>query len=161
MEATKTVPTKVLGECQIFSGLNEVDLRKVAFLAEEKEYEAGTTIFQEGTPAEELIVLEEGKVALQMSLATPGTQNNRRVTVDIAGRNEVIGWSALVEPYVYTLTAVCLQRAKVVSINGIKLRSLLGANHHIGYVVLSKLIKIVSSRLDDTRQVLASERLLL
>ncbi len=80
-------------------------------------------------------------------------------TVAIVNSNEIIGWSALVEPHVYTLTAVCLQPAKVLAINGIKLRSLLGANHHIGYHLQNELIKVVASRLDDTWRVLVSERL--
>ncbi len=158
MEVVKTDIQAALQKFPVFSALNEVELRKIAFLTEEKEYEAGTNVFHEGSPAEGLLVLEDGKIALQMSLKTPDTQNLRRVTVDVAGPGELIGWSALFEPHVYTLTAVCLQRTRVLSINGVKLRSLLSTNHHIGYVLLNELIKVVAQRLDDTREVLISER---
>ncbi|MBI2831854.1 MAG: cyclic nucleotide-binding domain-containing protein [Chloroflexi bacterium] len=161
MDADKTATIKILKECHVFSGLNEIELKKVANLTEEKEYPAGATIYQEGAQAEELAVLQEGKVALQMSLSAPGDRTTGRITVDIVGRNELFGWSAMVDPHVYTLTSVCLQRCKVLSIDGIKLRSLLGANHHIGYQVFSEMVKVVASRLDDTRRVLVSERLLL
>ncbi|MDO8491190.1 MAG: cyclic nucleotide-binding domain-containing protein [Dehalococcoidia bacterium] len=152
-------PSQTLRQCQVFSALNDDDLREAVHLAEQKEYGAGKAIFQVGMPAEELLVLQEGKVALQMSLSASGRGTSHRITVDIAGCNDLIGWSALVEPHVYTLTAVCIKPAKVLSINAIKLRALLNANHHTGYLVLNKLIKVVASRLDDTRQVLASERL--
>ena len=151
---------QVLKECRVFAALTDAELEKIASLAVEKEYEAGTTIFQEGDSANELFVLQEGKVAVQMTLPVSSAQMSRRVTVDIITGNEVLGWSAIVEPYVYTLTAVCLQKAKVLAINGIKLRPLLQDNLNIGYEVLRGLIKVVASRLDDTRQVLVSERLL-
>ncbi len=151
---------QVLKECQVFAALDDAELEKIASLAVDKEYEAGTTIFQEGTSANELFVLQEGKVAVQMTLPmTPG-QMSRRITVDVVTRNEMLGWSAIVEPYVYTLTAVCMQKTKVLAIRGIKLRVLLRDNHHIGYEVLRGLTKVVASRLDDTRHVLVSERLL-
>ncbi len=150
---------QVLRECEIFSTLSEAELEKVASSGLEKEYEAGTTIFQEGDGAEELLVLQEGKVALQMTLPRAQAQMSRRITVDVVTKNEVVGWSAIVEPYVYTLTAVCLQKVKALSISGNKLRWLLRDNPKIGYEVLKELIKVVASRLDDTRQVLVSERL--
>ncbi|MBI2830564.1 MAG: cyclic nucleotide-binding domain-containing protein [Chloroflexi bacterium] len=159
MEIIRPEVKQALAKSQVFSALNDVELRKVANLTTEKEYEAGATIFREGEPAEELLVVQHGKIALQMSLSAPASQTTRRITVDIVGPNEIVGWSALVEPHVITLSSVCLQPVKALSVDGIKLRSLLGANHHIGYQVLSELIKVVASRLDDTRRVLVSERL--
>jgi CRP-like cAMP-binding protein len=151
---------QVLRECQGFSTLDDTALEEIISLAVEKQYEAGTTLFEQGDSAEELLVLQEGKVALQMTLPRALGQTGRRVTVDIVTKNEIVGWSAIVEPYSYTLTAVCLQNVKSLSISGNKLRWLLRDNHNIGYEVLKELVKVVASRLDDTRQVLMSERLL-
>lgn len=150
---------QVLRECPVFAALSDGELEKVASLVSEKQYEAGTTLFQEGDSAEELMVIEEGRVAVQMTLLkTPG-QISRRVTIDVVSKSEVLGWSAVVEPYLYTLTAVCLQKVRALSINGAKLRQLLQDNCGIGCKVLNGLIRVVASRLDDTRQVLISERL--
>ncbi len=150
---------QVLRECEVFSALTNTELEKVASSILEKEYEAGTTIFQEGDSAEELLVLQEGKVAVQMTLPKTQMQMSRRITVDVVTRNGVVGWSAIVEPFMYTLTAVCLQKVKVLSISGNKLRWLLQDDPKIGYGVMKGLIKVVASRLDDTRQLLVSERL--
>ena len=151
---------QVLRQCEVFSGLNDSELDRVASSVVEKHYDAGTTIFQEGDSAEELLVVEEGKVALQMTLPKAQGELGRRITVDLVSKNEVVGWSAIVEPYVYTLTAVCLQEVKALSISGNKLRELLRDNPKIGYEVVKGLIKVVASRLDDTRHMLVSERLL-
>lgn len=144
----------------IFSGVNSLELEKVANIAERKEYEAGSVIFDEGDPAEEFLILKEGKVALQMQLPRGEGQNTQRITVDIVTSGEVVGWSTVVEPYKYAFRAVCLQNVKAVSIGGDKLRQLLWVDSRIGYAVLSELIKVVASRLHGTARVLISERVL-
>ncbi len=154
------IAKQALRECPIFSALDDTALEEITSLAVEKQYEAGTTLFEEGDSAEELLVLQEGKVALQMILPKALMQVSRRVTIDMVTRNEIVGWSAIVEPYIYALTAVCLQNVKALSISGNKLRWLLQDNPKIGYEVLKGLIKVVALRMDDTRQVLISERLL-
>ncbi len=151
---------QVLRECVLFSALSDSALEKVASSASETHYEAGTIIFQEGDVAEELFVLQEGKVVVQMTLPKAQMHTGRRITVDIVTRNEVIGWSAIIEPYIYTLTAVCLQEVKALSISGNNLRWLFQDDHAVCCEILKGLIRMVASRLDDTRRVLISERLL-
>lgn len=150
---------QILKECPVFSALSDSELNTIASLAVEKQYEAGTTIFEEGDSAKEFLVLQEGKAALQMILPERQGQLGRRITVDVVTKDEIVGWSAIVEPYTYTLTGVCLQKVKALSIDGSKLQRLLRDNQHIGYQVLKETIKVVASRLDDTRQLLISERL--
>lgn len=62
------ITKKFLKECQIFSALTYAELEQIGSSALEKQYEAGATIFAEGNRANELLVLQEGKVALQMTL---------------------------------------------------------------------------------------------
>ncbi len=149
---------KVLRECTVFSALSDAELEKVASSVLEKQYEAGTVIFQEGDSAEELLVLQEGKVAVQMTLPKAEVRISRSITVEVITRNEVLGWSAIVEPYIYTMAAVCLQRAEALSLSGTKLRMLLQEDPTIGYKVMKGLIKVVASRLEETRHLLISER---
>lgn len=152
---------QALRECEVFSELNNDELEKIASSALEKHYEAGAILFQDGGSAEELFVILKGKVALQMTLPKAlGQTGNRRITVDVVSKNEIVGWTAIVEPYLYTLTAVCLQDVIALSISGNKLRWLLRDDHEIGYKLQKGIIKVITSRLHDTRQVLISERLL-
>lgn len=149
-----------LRECGLFSALNGEDLKAVAGFAAERVYEPGSTVFGEGDKAHEILILKEGRIALQMTLPAPAGQLGRRITVDIVGEKEAFGWSALVEPYRYTMTAVCLQKAAVLAIDGEKLKALLQQKPETGYQVFKGLISVVASRLQDTRHVLVSERLL-
>jgi CRP-like cAMP-binding protein len=148
-----------LRKCQLFSRLKEADINQVAAISQIKEYSAGATIFQEGKTADELLVVEEGKVALQMVLDDSPTQNARRVTIDIITGNETLGWSALVEPFVYTLAATALQKSRVLSVNASSLRDLMGKNREIGYEITRGLVRVIADRLATTRHVLVSERL--
>ncbi len=152
---------QVLKACEVFSALNHDELGKVASLVLEKQYDAGTVLFREGDSADELLVLKEGKVAVQITLPEALEQMGRKITVDVVNRNEIVGWSALVEPYIYTLTGVCLQAVEVLSISGNEFRRLIRDDRSIDYKVLKQLIKVVASRLDNARQVLISERLFL
>lgn len=151
---------QALKECPLFATLTDNDLDKIAAMTSEREHEAGETIFQEGAAAGELYLLLEGKVALQMTL--PGGQSAaetvKRVTIDIVSEHQVFGWSAVVAPNLYTLTAVCLQRSRMLVIDGGQLGKLMTADTNLGYLVMQGFIKVVATRLDDTRQVLLSER---
>lgn len=147
-----------LRECSIFAGLNDADLECLAGLGVEREHEAGSTLFREGDAADELLIIQEGKVAVQMAVPQQGAHTVKKATVDIAQANEVLGWPAIIEPHVHTLTAVCLQKTRALAINGARLRSLLQDNHAAGYVMAKALIKVIASHLDDTRRLLVSER---
>lgn len=151
---------QVLKQCLVFQTLNDAELEGVASLAVEKEYEPGTTIVREGDGAEELLVLKEGKLALQMTIPLTQGHGGRNITVDVVTEGEVVGWRVVVEPHIYTYTAVCLQRAKVLAISSARLRALFEENHDIGYKLLKGFITVAASRLDETRRVLISERLL-
>ena len=149
---------ELLRECAVFSALTNAELEKIAGSGLEKEYEAGATIYQAGESAEELLLIQEGKVAVQIVLPKTATQVSRRLTVDIVARSEVLGWSAIIEPYTHAFTAACLQKVKVLSLSGIKLRWLLQDDPKIGYGVLNAIIKVIAAKLYDTNYLLASER---
>lgn len=156
--AGKMTAKQALRECPLFAMLDNSDLGRIAALTSEREHEAGATIFQEGGAADEMCLLLEGKVALQMMLPTGASGAARRVTIDIATEHQVLGWSAVVSPNIYTLTAVCLQRSRLLVIDGRRLAQLLSEDTGLGYQVMMGLIQVVATRLDDTRRVLLSER---
>ncbi|MEW6232153.1 MAG: cyclic nucleotide-binding domain-containing protein [Chloroflexota bacterium] len=147
-----------LTKSKLFAGLSKAELDEVAKLCIEKEYEPQTMVFDEGEAAKHIYLLEEGKVALEMKVPLVSSSAHRRATVDIAGKGDVFGWSALAEPYIYTLSAICLEGVKAIAIDGARLRDLLEQNERVGYKVSKGLVSVVSSRLMATRHLLISER---
>lgn len=150
---------QALKQCEVFSILDDVALEMVEAILSEKQFDAGATAFLEGEPAAELLIVQEGKIALQMAVSSLEGRPSRRITVDVVGANEIAGWSAVVEPHRYTMTGISLQSTRALSISAVKLRGLMDANPSIGYEILTGLTKVIATRLDDTRQVLVSERL--
>jgi len=155
-----TKAAQLLRDCVLFAELDDADLEKIAEFADEKEFEAGSNMFSTGGNADHLFLIKEGRVAVQMMLPGGAGQSGRRITVDVATRGEIAGWSALIEPYKYTFTAVCMQRTVALAIDGNKLKLALRDNPEAGYEVMKGLTKVLAAGLNDTRQVLISERLL-
>ncbi|MBI2858690.1 MAG: cyclic nucleotide-binding domain-containing protein [Chloroflexi bacterium] len=147
-----------LRDCEVFKTFSESELAKISDISSVEEQPAGAAVFREGTDADTLYVLQDGKVALQMQLPDTQARAPRRVSVDIVTRNEMFGWSALVEPHRYTLMAICLEPTRVLAINAVRLRSLMEEDRRVGYELLHQLVRLVASRLEETRHVLISER---
>lgn len=152
---------QLLKEYDFFKDLTVAEEEKVFALAARREYSAGAIIFREGERAEELFFLEEGKIVLQMQVRAAQSSSYRKATVDFVTKGEMVGWSALVEPNIYTLTAVSLGRSQVLAVNGPDLRTLMQNDLSISQKLLAALVKVISSRLADTRELLVSERLVI
>lgn len=146
-------PLNLIRESELFKGLSQDVLEKILSLCREAEYPRGATIFSEHSPAERLYVLEYGLVTLRID--TPAGGEKVMVTA-IRDRGEVFGWSALVEPHVYTSTAVCLESCRVVALEGAGLLRTLEENPEAGFVVMKRLATIVASRLRKAQTALTS-----
>ncbi len=144
-----------LAEAQLFQGLGKAELLQVAKLSSRVEYPAGSRVFSEGEKAENLWLIERGRVALRMEISLGRTAALKHATVDVLSRGETLGWSALIEPYVFTASAFCLEPCQLVHISGGELRKLMNSNPRIGYALLKHVSEMVSGRLGDVRRILA------
>ena len=145
---------QILSKFPIFEGLTDDELERIAALCREEVYEAGATIFEEGDAADYLYLVEEGEVSLGMELELRPYASPKQTTIEVATKGEAFGWSALVKPHIRTLSAKCLERAKVIAIKGSDLLDLFDSEPHIGHRVMGRVAQIVASRLKDTRQTL-------
>lgn len=146
------VSLQALKGAQLFAELTDSELEKIAALGQEEVYEAGTTLFEEGDVANNLYIVVEGKVALEMWIPLPPHGPAIQTTIEMIERGQCFGWSALMAPHIFTLSAKCVARTKVIAIDGSALRRLLDSDCHMGYKVMNRLTDTVSSRLSDTRR---------
>lgn len=146
---------EILKRCEVFLGLTDDELEKIATLTscQERSYEAGEFILREGEEASDLYVLVEGRVRLTMKLT--GGQGGKEEIVDRVTKGGVLGWSVLVAPHILTRSASCAVPCKVLSINGLELRQFLDKEPHIGYEVAKGLLDVIASRLMNTQRLLA------
>ena len=144
----------VLRRSQLFSELSADELDEIVKLCQEETYEAGTTIFTEGQMASELYVVEDGRVVLEMTIRL-GPGSGRQGAIDVVTKGQVFGWSAIAETHILTMSARCVEKTKVIFLDGSGLWRLLEKNSDLGYKVMKELVALVSSRLKHTRDNLA------
>jgi CRP/FNR family cyclic AMP-dependent transcriptional regulator len=148
------VSIEALRGCELFWELNDAELSEVAALCREESYPAGATIFTEAEEAEDLYILQQGRVALQVQLRSMA-QASGEVTIEEVEPGHMFGWSALVKQRRLTASARCLEDVRVIAVKGQALNELLERNSHIGFVVMKRLADVISSRLRIIRERLA------
>jgi CRP-like cAMP-binding protein len=148
------VNAAVMKGFELFKGLDDSELAKIAELCSERSISQGETIFSEGTRARSLHLCRSGKVDLLMWVREPW---NKNVTVHTAEAGELFGWSAVVAPYTYTASAECVEDGGEISITGSALLELFDQNVRIGFVVMKNISTDISARLTQIRQRLSIE----
>ncbi|MFC1954440.1 ATP-binding protein [Chloroflexota bacterium] len=143
----------ILAESQLFKHLSDEELDKIIGFCSEEVYEAGATIFKEGETGDRLYIVEEGKVVLDVTIHL-GTGSGRQGTIDVITKGQSCGWWGGAS-YTHTMTARCVEETKVIVIDGTSLWQLLESDHHTGYEIVKRLVGVVSSRLRNTRDMLA------
>ena len=150
--------SKTLKECSFFKECNEDQLKTLAKIAVEESYKAGAQIYKKGDPAKNFYILLEGKVLMAMESYMGTHKPTKQVTVDILAKGDAMGWSAIVEPYAYTLGARCIDDAKMIAFDAVKLRALLNKDHTLGFKFMQATAKVIASRLTHTEIILVGER---
>ena len=144
---------QVLKRCEVFVGLDDSALEKIAGLSSWRTstYRAGEFIFYENTLAKDFYILDKGEVSLVVALPKEGAKELAQIPLDTITKGDVFGWSSLVAPHCLTMSAVCVKSCSVVAVNGAELSQLFDTNCSIGYEVMKGLVRVIGARLRDLR----------
>jgi CRP/FNR family cyclic AMP-dependent transcriptional regulator len=153
----------VLRRCEVFVGLDDSDLEKIARLPswQRKTHSAGEFIFHENAVAKDFYILEEGEVRLVVALHKEGTKELTQIPVDTITKGDVFGWSSLVAPHSRNMSALCVRPSSILAITGAELSKLMDCNHSLGYEVMKSLVRVVGRRLRDLQDKFAGTEKLL
>lgn len=133
----------------IFEGIAEATRRRVLESAHEESYAMGNFIFRQGQPARHLFILTHGRVRL--------THGPGELLAYVASeRNDLIGWSAVLESETYTASAECLAPVKVLRIEKQKLDQILSEDPASGMLFYKTLVAIIGRRLVKSYQAMLS-----
>jgi CRP-like cAMP-binding protein len=127
-------------ESDLFKGVSQRFITKIAKNSEEATFRRNSIIFRAGEPAGRFYVLVEGEVEISL-----GKREGPRLLVNRPG--EVFGWSALVEPYVFTATARARRDTKVLAISRDLVEGAINEHPAEGIAVLKNLTGIIAQRL--------------
>ncbi len=92
------VSPEMLRRYPFFAFMNHDQLREAAMIAEEKNIEAGVTLFEGGDPANALYLLREGNIELHYQISDErGMETEQDYLVGMINPGEVVGISGLIQ----------------------------------------------------------------
>ncbi len=142
------ISPELLRRMPLFTGLGDDMIKAFAMLGEVCAVREGTRLFHEGDKADAFYVIMEGELELMLIL---GPQAANKVSVTRLGPGELLGWSALLEPYVYHLGCVAVKNSKLVKFHGANTCELMAHNPAVGYKLMSRISQVIGSRLHHLR----------
>ncbi len=145
---------------ELFSGLTESEVEDVISLGESITASRDTNVCREGEEAQHFFLVMDGRIILRKNLDIPDFNVHRETPVGVCHPSQIIGWSALVEPYVYTLTATTEKESRLLKLPGRETQKFLGERPELGYKVMNALANIISRRLRQIEEALITERVL-
>ncbi len=130
---------------RLLGGIDPAHLRTLLSLAQEMNFKQGEVMFQEGDKPSYLYLLVAGDVALDLSTAAGPFR------VQTFGPGDAVGWSAIPRDQHANFTARALTDVSTVALPGDDVLSLCDHNPEIGYLLMRRLLELITDRLDSTR----------
>ena len=118
----------------LFSNMNETHLNEISKLLSRKEYPAGTTLFFEGDPGENVYFLRKGKVK-----ALKSNPSGEEQILEILQAGDVFGEVVLFGIDQYPATAVAMDDAEVVYLSRKKFKDYFYKNPELGWGMLQEM----------------------
>jgi signal transduction histidine kinase len=135
-----------LRRSELFGELPEADLVAIAAFCHEEVCHEGGIVLVEGETADRLFVVERGKIALEKRIQLGRHSTPRNATIGYVNPGQIAGVSALTYPFEYSTSAVCVEPARGLMIDGVSLRAYLQDNPAVGLAVMSDLAALVGDR---------------
>jgi len=131
-----------------FAGLSETELKSVSIIANKVSFQRGDLIFKEDDPAHTLYLLIDGWVDVVVNTDAKGEQHELVTTLS---PGDLFGWSALVDPYAYTGSAVCASPVEVMEFKGADLLGMFELDPKLCCVIMRRVCQVIADRLHATR----------
>jgi CRP-like cAMP-binding protein len=144
-----------LKRIELFKGLEDESLEVIASFCEQREFDANATLFRADEAADEMFVLLSGRVVLTVPISVFMVE--REMQIESKGPGELLGWSGLVPPHKYTLTATAAEPGEVIAIGSEALLRYCEEHPDGGYTIMSNVARIIGDRLAQVKALLLKE----
>src|ERR1017187_3248206 len=129
----------------LLNGLADEDGDRVLALGKRILLPSGSELFHLGDQAECIYVIAQGRLRLTLPMQVRGKEENVMVEERVPG--QTVGWSALIPPYRFTLTAMAPLETEVIALSREALRGHFASHPDAGYRVSLNLASVVGERL--------------
>jgi toluene monooxygenase system ferredoxin subunit len=131
---------------ELFNGLAAGTIEALSALAKVEEHAKGATLYRPGDPAEDLYVLDAGRVEFLIGRGEHTARGGFMLK-----KGEVFGWAALLEGYPARIaSARCLEDSRLLRINGKQALALLESDPASGFIVMRRLAALIARHLAVT-----------
>jgi NADP-reducing hydrogenase subunit HndB len=134
-----------LQRVEVFKGLIDSRLADIEKHCRGMQFRQNEKLFSEGDDAACLWIVKDGRIDLRFDL--PDRSTSTKNTISSVSEFMTFGWSSLVAPHKYKLSAYCATKScKVIQIERKELIKLFKQDSKTGYIVMSNLIEIIGQR---------------
>ena len=136
----------VLSNSELFKGLEEKSIERIALLQKEEKYKPGEYIFQQGDLGNRIYIIIEGHISLERKMDL-GTRKGNMV-IGMLGKWRAFGcWSCLLgETQSLMSSAICRKNAKLLSFDGSELRAIMLSEAEIGFHIMERICFLLRDR---------------
>lgn len=141
-----------------FAFMEEQQLKAVAAIAQEIQFNEGDVICEAHTPSDDLCFLTQGSLLYYMVVTTEHQPDYRKeYFIGVINPEEIFGISSLIEPHIHTATLRAEKQGRLIKINGAALRALCEEDAHLCAGLMKAVAKTAKNRLEMTRVQLVAE----
>jgi len=129
-----------LMDIHFFKGVDAQVIKEIENSCTVEIYEKDTVIFEKGSQADCLYILEQGNIDLFIK--------DKGLTIcNLVEPGEVFGWSSIVEKGIYTASCICKAQTKVLKISKDKIEDIFNRYPKAAVVFYRRLGSIFSKRI--------------
>jgi CRP-like cAMP-binding protein len=132
-------------QSDLLAGLSPVDAAAIRALGTPMTLKAGSVLFGLGSPADSLYTVERGRIALTLPMKIGGRDQDVLIEERVPG--QALGWSALIPPHKFTLTATAPLDTEVTAFRRADLLAHFAAHPDVGYAIGLNVAAVVGQRL--------------
>ena len=156
LEEEHMISPELLRRYPFFACLNDAQQKAVAMIAKETALKAGSTLFNEGQPADTLYLLIQGSVVLCLPTSVDDAKPQACLHVGDINPGEPFGISSLLADHTYTSSAQVAAASRAITIDTAALRTLMDRDCTMGFCLMQQVSIAALERLRLTHIQLAA-----
>ncbi len=130
---------------ELFAGLSLDEVNEALSFGSRITIRARSELFRMGDAADRLVIIERGRMRLTLPMHVRGQEEAVQVEESVPG--QTVGWSALIPPYRFTLTATAPLETELIALSRDSLRGYFEKYPSVGYTVSLNLAAVIGRRL--------------
>lgn len=130
---------------ELVEGLAPEDSAAVLALGTSVRVPSGTELFHLGNPAEFVYTVLRGRISLTLPMKVLGRDEN--VLIEERTTGQALGWSALIPPHRFTLTATAPLDTDVIALPRAALATYFESHPRVALAVMTNVAEVIGQRL--------------